>query len=37
VWRKYEDFIQELGDRFPHERKGIRDFYDESWTVRADT
>ncbi|DBA72385.1 TPA: hypothetical protein ACH3X2_010424 [Trebouxia sp. C0005] len=33
VWRDYEEFLQELGDRFPHERKGIRKFYDECWRV----
>lgn len=33
VWRDYEQFLQELGDRFPHERKGIRKFYDECWRV----
>lgn len=33
VWRDYEQFLQELGDRFPQERKGIRKFYDECWRV----
>lgn len=33
VHRVYEDFLQELGDRFPHERAGIRKFYDECWQV----
>jgi prolycopene isomerase len=33
VWRDYEAFIQELGDRFPAERQGIRKFYDECWRV----
>ncbi|MDJ1181292.1 carotene isomerase [Roseofilum sp. BLCC_M91] len=33
VHRDYEAFIQELSDRFPHERKGIRKFYDECWRV----
>ena len=33
VWRKYEDFIEELSQKFPHERKGIRRFYDECWRV----
>ena len=33
VWRDYEQFLQELGDRFPRERKGIRKFYDECWRV----
>jgi prolycopene isomerase len=33
VHRDYEQFIQELGDRFPHERQGIRQFYDECWSI----
>ncbi|CAN1213024.1 carotenoid isomerase [Tumidithrix helvetica PCC 7403] len=33
VDRSYEKFIQALGDRFPHERQGIRKFYDECWKV----
>jgi prolycopene isomerase len=33
VHRDYEKFLQELGDRFPHERQGIRRFYDECWRV----
>ncbi|KXZ53863.1 hypothetical protein GPECTOR_6g781 [Gonium pectorale] len=33
VWRKYEEFIAELSARFPHEREGIRKFYDECWRV----
>ena len=33
VHRDYEKFLQELGDRFPHEREGIRHFYDECWKV----
>jgi prolycopene isomerase len=33
VHRDYEQFIQELGDRFPHERQGIRKFYDECWSI----
>ncbi|MGB6169256.1 MAG: NAD(P)-binding protein, partial [Geitlerinemataceae cyanobacterium] len=33
VHRSYENFLQELGDRFPHEREGIRKFYDECWAV----
>lgn len=33
VHRDYEKFLQELGDRFPHERQGIRKFYDECWKV----
>ena len=33
VHQKYENFIQELTQIFPHEKKGIRQFYDECWTV----
>lgn len=33
VHRDYKAFLQELGDRFPHEREGIRKFYDECWRV----
>ncbi|AFY71560.1 carotene isomerase [Thalassoporum mexicanum PCC 7367] len=33
VDRDYEKFIQTLGDRFPHEREGIRKFYDTCWQV----
>lgn len=33
VHRDYEQFIQELSDRFPHEKVGIRQFYDECWQV----
>ena len=33
VWRKYEDFVEELSERFPHERKGIKKFYGECWAV----
>ncbi|MCA6596439.1 MAG: carotenoid isomerase [Pseudanabaena sp.] len=33
VHRDYEQFIKELGDRFPHEREGIRKFYDECWKI----
>ncbi|GFR46202.1 hypothetical protein Agub_g7733 [Astrephomene gubernaculifera] len=33
VWRRYEAFLTELGERFPHERAGIRAFYDECWKV----
>lgn len=33
VHRDYERFLQELGDRFPQERRGIRQFYDECWRV----
>ena len=33
VWRKYNDFVDELSERFPHERKGIEKFYGECWAV----
>lgn len=33
VHRDYEKFLQELISRFPHEAKGIRQFYDECWKV----
>ncbi|MEO0407728.1 MAG: carotenoid isomerase [Cyanobacteria bacterium P01_A01_bin.135] len=33
VHRDYEKFIDELTARFPHEAKGIRQFYDECWSV----
>lgn len=33
VWRKYDDFLEELSERFPHEREGIRKFYGECWAV----
>jgi prolycopene isomerase len=33
VHRDYEQFLQELIALFPHEAKGIRQFYDECWTV----
>jgi prolycopene isomerase len=33
VARDYEKFMQGLGDRFPHERRGIRKFYDACWQV----
>lgn len=33
VWRKYEDFVNELTARFPHEAAGIRAFYGECWRV----
>ncbi|HHP7246137.1 MAG TPA: carotenoid isomerase [Elainellaceae cyanobacterium] len=33
VHRDYEKFLQELSQHFPHERRGIRRFYDECWTV----
>ncbi|MGI0485977.1 carotenoid isomerase [Pantanalinema rosaneae CENA516] len=33
VHRDYEKFLQELTVHFPHERDGIRRFYDECWQV----
>jgi prolycopene isomerase len=33
VHRNYEKFLQELTAHFPHERQGIRRFYDECWKV----
>lgn len=31
--RDYEQFVAELTDRFPHEKEGIRWFYDSCWSV----
>ena len=33
VYRDYEKYLQELTAKFPHERQGIRRFYDECWQV----
>ncbi|WP_068817328.1 carotenoid isomerase [Phormidesmis priestleyi] len=33
VHKDYEKFLQELIGQFPHEEKGIRQFYDECWKV----
>jgi prolycopene isomerase len=33
VHRDYNQFLQELIAHFPHEAKGIRQFYDECWKV----
>jgi len=33
VFRKYNEFLEDLTKQFPHEEKGIKKFYDESWTV----
>nr|ATQ36009.1 prolycopene isomerase [Betaphycus gelatinus] len=33
VYREYERFLEELGSKFPHEREGIRRFYDACWSV----
>lgn len=33
MWRDYEQFIQEVISKFPHEAEGARKFYDECWRV----
>lgn len=33
VWRQYEAFLDELSQRFPSQRAGIKAFYDECWRV----
>jgi prolycopene isomerase len=33
VHRDYEKFLNELSDRFPQEKQGIKKFYDECWQV----
>ena len=33
VHRDYAEFIEELASYFPHEKQGIRKFYDEAWRV----
>ncbi len=33
VHRDYEAFLEELTRYFPHERQGIRRFYDEAWRI----
>jgi len=33
VHKEYENFLQELISYFPHEKEGIRRFYDECWQV----
>ncbi|TVQ45996.1 MAG: carotene isomerase [Gloeocapsa sp. DLM2.Bin57] len=33
VHRDYEKFLQEISSHFPHEKEGIRKFYDECWRV----
>jgi prolycopene isomerase len=33
VHKAYDKFLQELSSHFPHERQGIRQFYDECWKV----
>ena len=33
VWRDYEEFIDELSSKFPHEKEGIGKFYGDCWKV----
>lgn len=33
VHRDYQQFVDELSRKFPHEKRGIRQFYDECWRV----
>lgn len=33
VWRSYEAFLNEMSEKFPQERQGIKAFYDECWKV----
>jgi prolycopene isomerase len=33
VHREYEEFIAELTSKFPHEKEGIRKFYNDCWKV----
>ncbi|XP_009797222.1 prolycopene isomerase, chloroplastic isoform X1 [Nicotiana tabacum] len=33
VHREYDDFIQELVSKFPHEKEGIIKFYSECWKI----
>jgi len=33
IYQDYEKFLQQLQQRFPHQRQGIRQFYDECWKV----
>ena len=33
VHKNYDKFIDELTEKFPHEKAGIRRFYDECWQV----
>nr|ANQ45191.1 putative chloroplast carotenoid isomerase precursor [Haematococcus lacustris] len=33
VWRAYDDFVEEMGLRFPHEKEGVKKFYDDCWKV----
>lgn len=33
IHREYDDFIEELVSKFPHEKEGIIKFYSECWKV----
>jgi prolycopene isomerase len=33
VRREYGDFIQEMVSKFPHEEKGIKEFYKHCWNI----
>lgn len=33
VCREYNDFVEELSSKFPHEKEGIKKFYNECWKV----
>lgn len=33
VCRDYNDFVEELSSKFPHEKEGIKKFYNECWKV----
>jgi hypothetical protein len=35
VPRSFDEFMDILVDKFPHEEEGIRAFYGECWTVRS--
>lgn len=35
VHREYEDFVNELYSRFPHEKAGIDGFFGECWRVQT--
>lgn len=33
MWRNYQQWVEELQSRFPHEKEGIQGFYDECWAI----
>ena len=33
VWRGYEDFLDEMAERFPDEKDNVAKFYGECWKV----